>query len=106
MRHVAEEPLGVGLRGGQHRGQVRQAGADDDERGAGLGELVAGRAQCRDVVDAQVLHLVDEQRHPDPDVAGELGHHGEQLDEVDLDVAGVGPAGLDGCVDARAASGP
>src|ERR1700712_5731176 len=44
-----------------------------------------------------VLHLVDEQRDADAQVAGERGDVGEQLDEVELEVAGVGPppGGLD-----------
>jgi hypothetical protein len=79
---------------------VRQARADDDERRARLRELVARRAQRRDVVHLEVLHLVDEQGDADADVGGELGHHPEQLDEVDLDVPGVGPAGAHRGVDA------
>ena len=50
---VAEEPLGVGLGGGQQGRQVRQPGADDDQRRAGLGQLVAGGAQRRDVPGRQ-----------------------------------------------------
>ena len=46
---VAEQPLGVGLAGRQHGRQVRQAGPDDDERQPALADLVAGRAQRRDV---------------------------------------------------------
>jgi hypothetical protein len=62
---------------------------------------VAGRAQRRDVVRLQVLDLVDEQRDAGADVRGQLGDVGEQLDEVDLDVPGVGPPLRGGHVDAR-----
>ena len=99
---VAEEPLAVGLAGAEHRGQVREAGADHDDRQPRLAELVAGRAQRRDVVGAEVLHLVDEDADALADVGGEAAEVGEQLDEVDLDVAGVGPAAHGGRVDARA----
>ncbi len=39
-----------------------------------------------------VLHLVDEDRDPDAEVAGQVGDVGEQLDQVELEVAGVGAA--------------
>ena len=54
----------------------------------------------RDVVGLHVLHLVDEQRDAAADVGGHAGGVAEQLDEVDLHVAGVGPAGRGGHVDA------
>ena len=92
---VAEEPLAVGLARRQHRRQVRQAGADDDERQTRLAHLVAGRADRRDVLGAEVLHLVDEDGDPPAEVGGQAADVGEELDEVDLDVAGVG-APLDG----------
>ena len=98
---VAEQPLGVALGRAQHRGQVGEPGADDDQRRALLGELVAGGADRRDVVGLHVLHLVDEQRDAAADVGGHAGGVAEQLDEVDLHVAGVGPAGRGGDVDAR-----
>ena len=68
---VAEEPLGVGLRGREHRRQVRQPGADDDQRQPGLADLVAGGAERGDVVGPEVLHLVDEDRDPASPVGGE-----------------------------------
>ena len=46
---VAEQPLGVGLARRQDGRQVRQAGPDDDQRQALLRDLVARRAQRRDV---------------------------------------------------------
>ena len=84
----------------QHGRQVRQPGADDDERQAALGDLVARRAERRHVVGAEVLHLVDEDRDAPAHVGGQAADVGEQLDQVDLDVAGVGPAGDGGGVDA------
>ncbi len=71
---------------------MRQAGADDDQRRALLRDLVAGGAQRGQVVGADVLHLVDEQSDADGQVAGQVGRVGEQLDQVHLEVAGVGPA--------------
>jgi hypothetical protein len=62
---------------------------------------VAGRTQRRDVVRAQVLHLVDEDRDARSDVRGQPGDLGEQLDQVDLDVTGVGAPAARGDVDAR-----
>ena len=79
---------------------MRQARAHDHERRPRLRQLVARRAQRRDVVGAEVLHLVDEDGDAAPHVRGQRRDLGEQLDEVDLDVAGVGPAGADGDVDA------
>ena len=70
-----------------------EPGADDDQRRALLGELVAGGADRGDVVGLHVLHLVDEQRDAAADVGGHAGGVAEQLDEVDLHVAGVGPPG-------------
>ena len=67
---VAEQPLGVALGGAQHGRQVGEARADDDQRRALLGELVAGGADGRDVVGLHVLHLVDEQRDAAADVGG------------------------------------
>ena len=97
---VAKEPLRVGLRRRQHRWQVRQSGADDDDRQPRLRDLVAGGADRRDVLGRQVLHLVDEDRDALADVRGEATHVAEQLDEVDLDVTGVGAAAHGGGVDA------
>ncbi len=98
---VTEQPLRVRLRRGQQGRQVRQPGADHDQRRAGLGQLVAGGAQRRDVVRHAVLHLVDEQRDAAPDVGGDARRVGEQFDEVDLDVTGVGSADRGRHVDAR-----
>ena len=98
---VAEQPLGVALRGGQHGRQVGESRADDDQRRALLRQLVAGGADGRDVVGLHVLHLVDEQRDAAADVGGHARGVAEQLDEVDLHVAGVGPAGRGRDVDAR-----
>ena len=98
---VAEQPLRVALRRAEHGGQVREPRADDDQRRALLGELVAGGADGRDVVGLHVLHLVDEQRDPAADVGGDPGGVAEQLDQVDLHVAGVGPPGGRRDVDAR-----
>ncbi len=58
----------------------------------GLADLVACGAERGDVVRAEVLHLVDEHGDPAAGVRGEPRDVGEQLDEVDLDVPGVGPA--------------
>src|SRR5690606_36231859 len=81
--------------------QMRQAGAHDDERRAGLRQLVAGCAQGGDVLWLQVLHLVDEQGDAGPDVRGKLGDVGEQFHQVDLDVPGIRSAARRGHVDAR-----
>ena len=86
---VAEQALGVGLGGGQRDGQVRQPGADDDQGRALLADLVAGAAQRSELGAGDVLHLVDEQRDADTEVTGEGGDVGEQLDQVELEVAGV-----------------
>jgi hypothetical protein len=61
---------------------------------------VAGGAQRGHIVRAQVLHLVDEQRDAGPDVGRHGGGVGEQLHQVDLDVAGVRPTVRRGQVDA------
>jgi hypothetical protein len=70
---------------------VRQPGADHHERGAALGHLVAGCAQCGHVVGQQVLHLVDEDRNALARIGRQPGDVREKLDKVDLDVTGVGP---------------
>ena len=70
-----------------------QPGADDDERQPGLADLVSTGAQRRDVLRPEVLHLVDEHRDPATGVRRHPPDVGEQLDEVDLDVARVGPTG-------------
>ena len=72
---------------------MRQPGADDDDRQARLRDLVAGRAQGRHVVGPEVLHLVDEHGDAAGGVGGRAAEVGEQLDQVDLDVAGVGAPG-------------
>ena len=77
-----------------------QAGADDDDRQSRLRELVARGAQRGHVVGPEVLHLVDEDRDPATGVRGIPTDIGEQLDEVDLDVAGVRASGHRGCGDA------
>ena len=86
---VAEQALGVRLRGGEGDRQVREPGADDDEGRALLADLVAGAAQGAELGPGDVLHLVDEQGDADAQVAGEGRHVGEQLDQVQLEVAGV-----------------
>ena len=48
-----------------------------------------------------VLHLVDEQGDADAQVGGDRGGVGEQLGQVDLEVARVGPAAGGGHVDAE-----
>ena len=80
---------------------MRQAGAHHDQRESRLADLVAGGAQRGHVVGAEVLHLVDEDRHAAPDVAGQPADVAQQLDQVDLDVTGVRPAAHDRRVDAR-----
>jgi hypothetical protein len=80
---------------------VRQSGADHDERRALLGQLVAGRAQRRDIVGQQVLHLVDEDRDALAGVGGQSRDIAQQLDQVDLDVPRVGPPADHRHVDAR-----
>ena len=60
---------------------------------------MAGRAERRHVLGVEVLHLVDEDRDL-ADVGGEAADVGEELDEVDLDVTGVGAAGHGRHVDA------
>jgi hypothetical protein len=98
---VPEQPLRVALRRAEHRGQVGETRADDDQRRALLGQLVAGGADRGHVVGLHVLHLVDEQRDPAADVGGHPGGVAEQLDQVDLHVPGVGPPARRGDVDAR-----
>ena len=72
----------------------------------GLPDLVAGGAQRGDVVRAEVLHLVDEHGDALAGVGGQAAEVGQQLDQVDLDVAGVGPAADGRHVDARAPAVP
>ncbi len=72
-----------------------QAGADHDEGRGVLAQFVTRPADRGDVPRAEVLHLVDEQRDAHPHVAGEPGGVDQQLDEIDLEVPGVG-APLDG----------
>jgi hypothetical protein len=80
---------------------VRQARADDHERQARLADLVHGGAQRGHVVGPEVLHLVEEDRHAAAAVARQAADVHEQLDEVDLHVAGVRAARHDRHVDAR-----
>ena len=89
---VAEQPLGVRLRGGERDRQVRQAGTDHDQRRALLADLVAGPADRGELLGGDVLHLVDVERDADAEVAGQRGHVAEQLDQVELEVARVGAA--------------
>ena len=77
-----------------------EPGTHDDERQPRLGDLVARSTQGGDVVGLEVLHLVDEDRDAPSRVRRHAPEVGEQLDEVDLDVAGVGPAGDGGNADA------
>ena len=58
--------------------------------------------QRRDIRRAEVLHLVDEDRHPDARGPPRASDVAQQLDEVDLDVTGVGPPGGRRHVDADA----
>ena len=50
---------------------------------------MAGTAQRRELRGRDVLHLVDEDRDADAQVTCEVRDVGEQLDEVELEVAGV-----------------
>src|SRR3954452_16846631 len=61
---VPEQPLRVALRRAEHRRQMGETRADDDQRRTLLRQLVAGGADRRDVVGLDVLHLVDEQGDP------------------------------------------
>jgi hypothetical protein len=67
-----------------------QPGANDHERRTRLRQLVAARAECRDIFWAEVLHLVYEHRNTNANVCSETRHIGEQLQQVDLHVTGVG----------------
>jgi len=78
---------------------VGQSGSDDDDGQAALADLVARRTQGGDVVRCQVLHLVDEDRHTLAEICSEAADVGQQLDQVDLDVPGVGPPRHRGHVD-------
>ena len=69
---------------------MRQPGTDDDDREPRLGDLVNRRTQRRDVLGSEVLHLVDEDRDPPARLGGQPTDVGQQLDEVDLDIPGVG----------------
>ena len=57
-----------------------------------LADLVARSAQRGQLVRHDVLHLVDEDRRTDTEVAGQLAGGGEEFGEVEFEVAGVGPA--------------
>ena len=61
---------------------------------------MARRAERGDVLGPEVLHLVDEDGDPAPQVGGKPADIGQQFHQVDLDVARVGPAGDGGGVDA------
>ena len=78
-----------------------QAGADHDQRGALLADLVAGAAQRRELGGGDVLHLVAAPPDPDAVAPGAVGEVGEQLHQVELEVAGVGAALGGGYVDRR-----
>jgi hypothetical protein len=62
---------------------------------------VAGGAQRGHVGRPEILHLVDEQGDAGAHVGGQRGGVGEQLHQVDLDVAGVGPPARRRHVDPR-----
>ena len=80
---VPEETLAVGLAGAQNCWQVGQPGSYDDERQPALADLVTGRTQGGDIVGSEVLHLVDEDRHPLADICGQTADIGQQLDQID-----------------------
>jgi hypothetical protein len=80
---------------------VGQPGTDQHQWRTGLRQLVTGRAQSRDVFRRQVLHLVDKDRHSGRDVGRQFGDIGEQLEQVDLHISGIGPAGGRQAVDRR-----
>ena len=50
-------------------------------------------AKRRNVLRRQILHLVDEDRHANANVRSKAGHIGQQLQQVDLHVTGIGAAG-------------
>ena len=85
---------------------MRQTGTHDDERRALLADLVDRTADRRELVAGDVLHLVDEDADTDAEVAREVGDVGEQLDHVELEVAGVGAALHRGHVDGRLPAHP
>src|SRR5699024_7653943 len=66
-----------------------------------LAQLVARAADRGDILLGQLLHLVEENRDADADVPCQLGGVDEQLDQVDLDVAGIRPPLDRDRVDAR-----
>ncbi len=80
---------------------MREAGPDHDQRAAGLRQLVASGAERGDVGRAHVLHLVHEQGDAHGEVSRDRGRVGQQLGEVDLEVAGVGAAARRRDVDAQ-----
>ncbi len=80
---------------------MRQAGADDDQRRAGLRQLMARGADRGHIGSTEILHLIDEERDPDADVPRDSGGVAEQLHQIDLDVAGIRPAARRRYVDAR-----
>ena len=67
-----------------------QSGADDEHGRVLLADLVHGAADRGELGGGDVLHLVDEESEAHPEVAAELADVGEQLDQVELEVAGVG----------------
>ena len=88
--HVAEEALRVRLRLREAPRQVGQARAQHEERQVALAGLVAGLAQRAELFEREVLHLVDEQRGPDLEVAGSRAEVDGQVGEVGDDRPGVG----------------
>ena len=90
---VVEEPLGVRLRGGQVRRQAREASTDDEPRQARLARPVARAAHRRHLVDRQLLHLVDEDDDADVILLRRRTDRFGEVDEIELEIAAVGPAG-------------
>ena len=90
---VVEEPLGVRLRGGQVCRQAREAAADDEPRQARLARPVARAAHRRHLVDRQLLHLVDEDDDADVVLLRRRADRFGEVDEIELEIAAVGPAG-------------
>jgi hypothetical protein len=62
---------------------------------------VAACAERRDVGWREILHLIDEHRHPNANICRQAGHIGEQLQQVDLHVSGVGAANRRRTIDRR-----
>jgi hypothetical protein len=88
-RAEGEQALGVELVLLEHQRQLRQAGAGDQHGQHLLADLVHRLGQQAQICSAEELHLVEQQQHAFAVLARGAADLAEQLDDVDLRIAGV-----------------